>query len=55
LVPTFDSGELAQAIHRLDSDPKMLSDLSEQNWEMRTNYAASKVIPDILHLMDIKV
>jgi glycosyltransferase involved in cell wall biosynthesis len=55
LVPPLDSKELAQATHLLDSDRKMLADLAKQNWEMRKNYAASNVIPDILQLMDIQI
>lgn len=55
LIHPLDSKELAQAIHLLDSDRKMLADMAMQNWEMRKNYAASNVIPDILQLMDIDI
>lgn len=55
LIPVNDPDELARAIHQLESNPKMLADLSEQNWEMRKNYSASNVIPEILKLMDIQI
>jgi glycosyltransferase involved in cell wall biosynthesis len=55
LVPPLDSMGLAQAIHLLNSDRKMLADMGKQNWEMRKNYAASDVVPDILQLMDIQI
>ncbi len=55
LIPPNNVQRLAQAIHLLDSDRKMLADMAKQNWEMRKNYAASNIIPDILQLMDIQI
>lgn len=55
LVPPLDSNGLAQAIHLIDSDRQLLADMAKQNWEMRKHHAATDVIPDILHLMDIQI
>ena len=53
LVPPLDSRGLAQAIHKLDSNRLLLADMGKNNWEMRINYSATDVIPDILRIMGI--
>lgn len=55
LTPPKDVQRLAQAIHLLDSDRQLLADMAKQNWEMRTHYAATEIIPVILRLMDIEI
>ena len=55
LVPPLDSTGLAQAIHLLDSNRLLLADMGKNNWEMRINYSATDVIPDILRIMGIDI